>query len=233
MFGMDIPFKMSLVIVVALVSALLAMGMLLFLLVNRIIRASKVARLKHVKKISIPQHFLRFVSTTIWFLASLVVLFLAAFVQSYSNFTREEIVAMVTCTQEDDQVMLLTLTPVKDRLVGEPEGFLVHGDQWAIEGNILRWDDWLNFAGLHTMYKLTRVTGRYLDPNEEIGKKRTVHSLANEEEDATWRWLFKYGHNLRFVDSSYGNTVYTYPADEKIFEIIVTTSGFSMRAQRK
>jgi hypothetical protein len=161
------------------------------------------------------------------------VLFLAAFVQSYSNFTKEEIVAIVTCEPEDDQVMLLTLTPVKEGAVGEPQGFLVHGDQWAIEGNILRWDEWLNFAGLHTMFKLTRVTGRYLDPNEELAKKRTVHSLATEEEDASWRWLFEYGHNLRFVDSSYGNTVFTYPADDKTFEIFVTTSGFSMRAQRR
>lgn len=227
------PFEMTIIIIAAVTSALLALVVFLFLVINRVIRATKVARLQHIEKISVTQHFLRFISTAIWFLLSLVVLFLAVFVQSYRNFTKEEIVAIVTCDREDDQVMLLTLTTVKDDEEGEPEGFLVYGDQWALEGNILRWDEWLNFAGLHTMFKLTRVTGRYLNPNEEIDKKRTVHSLANEEEDTSWRWLFEYGQNLRFVHSSYGNTVYTYPAEDKTFEIFVTTSGFSMRAQRR
>jgi hypothetical protein len=48
--------------------------------------------------------------------------------------------------------------------------FLIRGDQWMIEGDILKWDDWLNFLGLETRYRLTRVRGRYVSTQQETWK---------------------------------------------------------------
>jgi hypothetical protein len=49
--------------------------------------------------------------------------------------------------------------------------------------------------------------------------------LVVSEEDR-WRWLYEYGSRLPFVQAVYGNTVFTFPAEGKVFAIYVTTSGF-------
>ncbi|TDI82278.1 MAG: hypothetical protein E2O78_09910 [Caldithrix sp.] len=230
-----LPFETTLVMGIALVSLALALGFLEFLLVNRVRRLVQRFRHRPVKHISISQNVLRFLLIVLWMACSAAVLFLAAFVQSFQNFTKMELVAEVSCTpvQDESEVMLLELTPVISGRKQETTGFLLHGDQWALEGNILKWDEWLNFAGLHTTYKLTRVRGRYTNVHDEVTKPPSVYSLVEEEEDPRWRWLYKYGYKLRFLDAVYGNTVYTYPSEKSTYEVFVTTSGFSVKVAGK
>jgi hypothetical protein len=104
--------------------------------------------------------------------------------------------------------------------------YRLRGQQWTIEGHILKWDDWLNFLGLRTMYKLTRVRGRYLRAADEMNEPATVYSLVANEDAPRWRWLYEYGARLPFVQAVYGNTVFTFPSESKSFDIYVTTSGF-------
>jgi hypothetical protein len=129
--------------------------------------------------------------------------------------------------------MSMELNFVKDGRMGGAQGFLIKGDQWSVEGDVLKWEDWLTLLGLHTMYKLTRVRGRYLDTRQEIDNTPTVYSLVENQEDAEWRWLYKYGHRLPFVTAVYGNTVFTYPSREETFQIYVTTSGFMLQVMEK
>ena len=226
------PFEMSLVILLATTSLLLALLTFVFLLANRVRRTIKRLRFQQTRYLGIGQHVFRFSITFFWIAVSAAVLFLAAFIQSYRNFTKEELVAEVRCVpvQGDGAVtMHLELIPVSAGQRLSPRVFLLNGDQWALEGDILKWDDWLNFAGIHTMYKLTRVRGRYVDFEDEMNQKRSVFSLVEREDDPRWRWLYKYGHRLRFVDAVYGNTVYTYPLQDNAFEVYVSTSGFTVK----
>ncbi|HEX9653433.1 MAG TPA: hypothetical protein VGA99_06960 [bacterium] len=226
------PFEMSLVILLATTSLLLALLTFVFLLANRARRTIKRLRFQQTRYLGIGQHVFRFSITFFWIAVSAAVLFLAAFIQSYRNFTKEELVAEVRCVpvQGDGAVtMHLELIPVSAGQRLSPRVFLLNGDQWALEGDILKWDDWLNFAGIHTMYKLTRVRGRYVDFEDEMNQKRSVFSLVEREDDPRWRWLYKYGHRLRFVDAVYGNTVYTYPLQDNAFEVYVSTSGFTVK----
>ncbi len=229
----DVPFAANLAIYLGAVSLLLAMATLLFMLLNRIRRTFKRLRAHEIKHISIPQNVLRFLFTIIWIMTSLAILFMAAFVQSFSNFTKEQLVAEVRCHALEDtsEVMLMQLTPIVDGEEMATEGFVLNGEQWALEGDILTWDNWINFAGMHTMYKLTRIKGRYLDIEAERNRRPSVYSLVEKEDDPQWRWLYKYGYRLRFVDSVYGNTVYTYPSTENVYQVFVTTSGFSVKVK--
>lgn len=230
---LDFPFEVGLIIYLALASLALALLTLLVLLINRVRRTVHRARGKMVKHISIAQHSLRFIFTIIWILLSTTILFLSAFVQSYKSFTREELAAEIRCEPITGngarQSMQLTFTPVRDGVRGEPREFTLNGDQWAVEGHIIKWDNWLNFAGLHTMYKLTRIKGRYLRLEEERNRPPSVYSLVEREEEPPWRWLYEYGHRLRFVTAVYGNTVYTYPSKNRVFQIYVTTSGLTVK----
>jgi hypothetical protein len=122
--------------------------------------------------------------------------------------------------------MVLELTTRATPTTEQVRRYELRGQQWSVEGHILTWDPWLNFLGLKTMYKLTRVRGRYLRADEEMSKPATVYSLVANEEDPRWRWLYIYGPQLPFVQAVYGNTVFTFPVEGKTFAIYVTASGF-------
>jgi len=62
-----------------------------------------------------------------------------------------------------------------------------------IEGEILKWQNWLNFLGLSTRYRLTRLRGRYLNVEAEINKPRSVYSLVAQENNPLWRHLYQFG----------------------------------------
>ncbi|MFQ6112741.1 MAG: hypothetical protein ACE5NG_01490 [bacterium] len=199
----------------------------MFFLFNRIRRTVQRIRRKEVKRISLTQNTFRLILILFWITVSAAGLFLAAFIQSYQSFTREELVASVRCVPfENKQRMQMELTMTQQGQNGITRRFILNGDQWAVEGDILKWDNWMNFMGLHTMYKLTRVRGRFVTTREEVSHSPSAYSLVEKEEDPNWRWLYKYGHKLPFVTAVYGNTVFTYPSDEYVYEIYVTTSGF-------
>ncbi|MCJ7547126.1 MAG: hypothetical protein MUP30_09950 [Deltaproteobacteria bacterium] len=159
---------------------------------------------------------------------AIALLFLGAFIQSYSVFTQRELAATVHCTTVPgtEDTMVLELRTPQSPTVTQIRRYLLRGHQWTVEGHILKWDDWLNFLGLRTMYKLTRVRGRYLQADDEMSKPATVYSLVPNEDDPGWRWLYEYGPRLPFVQAVYGNTVFTLPSEDKTFYIYVTTSGF-------
>ncbi len=98
-----------------------------------------------------------------------------------------------------------------------------------LEGDILKWDSFLNFLGLHTRYRLTRLRGRYLKTDEEIHKQATVYSLVPDENHPLWQYLYKFGQKLPLVNSVYGNAVFQTADMEKHFHIFVSTSGFLAR----
>ena len=98
-----------------------------------------------------------------------------------------------------------------------------------IEGDILKWENWLNFLGLHTRYRLTRLTGHYVAIASEINEPRTVYSLADDEDHPLWRYLYQYGHQLPFVSSVYGNAVFQAAGGDNRYAIYVGTSGFIVR----
>jgi hypothetical protein len=145
--------------------------------------------------------------------ASIALLFLGAFIRC-------------TTVSGTEDTMILELTTAEPPPANEIHRYLLRGQQWTVEGHILKWDDWLNFLGLRTMYKLTRVRGRYLRAEDEMNKPTTVYSLVPNEDDPRWRWLYEYGPRLPFVQAVYGNTVFTFPSETKTFAIYVTTSGF-------
>lgn len=231
----DLPFDSNPFIYIFLASLLLGIIALLFLILNLLGRTIRSIRGKGIIRISFVQNGFRFTLIVLWILFSAAALLLTAFIQSYQSVTKKELVAIVRCTPLDSKIgdMRIELKFVKNGEIEKAQELIIKGDQWSIEGDILKWEDWLNLIGLHTMYKLTRVRGRYVDTLDEIQHAPTVYSLVENEEDPEWRWLYKYGHKLPFVIAVYGNTVFTYPSGERTYEIYVTTSGFMLQVLEK
>ncbi len=159
-----------------------------------------------------------------------VVFFVGLFTRAYFAFTYEKPVAeiMTEATQEPDAnlVTLFQTLPEESQMGKE---FLIKGDQWMLEGDILKWDNWLSFLGLKTRYRLTRLRGRYVRVEDEIQQEGTVYSLVEEEDHPLWRYLYKYGHTLPLVSTVYGNAVFQTARINKHFLIYISPSGFVVR----
>lgn len=159
-----------------------------------------------------------------------MVLFLGFFLRSYYAFTYEEPVAEVVIQSSDaPHVSRITVRQFYPEGSHTSRHFLIKGDQWVIEGDILKWENWLNFLGLHTRYRLTRLTGRYVATAAEMNEPRTAYSLADDEDHPLWRYLYQYGHQLPFVSTVYGNAVFQAVGGDNRYAIYVGTSGFVVR----
>ena len=159
-----------------------------------------------------------------------MILFMGFFFHAYHIFTQEKPVARIEITPTDKpQTMKIKLIIFSDKDSVSSEVYTIKGDQWLLEGDILKWDDWLNFLGLNTRYRLTRIRGRYLHTEAEINKETTVYSLVEDEDNPFWKYLYQYGEKLPFVSTVYGNAVFQYGNKHKKFLVFVTASGFIAR----
>jgi hypothetical protein len=232
---LNLPFSGSSPIYVVLGLLILSLALLMGFICRRVYRLIRRLRHRPIPHVGTVTSTLRLLLILLAVALSAAVLFLLGFTQSYTAFTHRERAAMVYCapaeSQEDEMVLwLVTFEPPTG-------GYLSHhrlrGQQWAVEGHILKWDNWLNLLGLQTMYKLTRVRGRYLRAEDESSKPAKAYSLVEHEEDPRWRWLYEYGARLPCVTAVYGNTVFTFPSDSKTFEIYATPFGFMIEEGEK
>lgn len=159
-----------------------------------------------------------------------MLLFAGFFFRAYRAFTLEEPVAEVIIGPKGEAEMS-SITIIQDEQGRNPRvrQFEVTGDQWVLEGDILKWRNWLNFLGLHTRYRLTRLTSRYLRASDEMAKPRTVYPLVENEDSPLWRFLYKYGPRFPVVSTVYGNAVFQSSGEGAVFRVYVGTSGFIAR----
>jgi hypothetical protein len=171
-----------------------------------------------------------FILIVIWTSLFGMLLFLGFFLRAYRAFTYEQPVAEIIAQPLDEaktsRIILVEFLPDDLPITRE---FVIKGDQWMIEGDILKWQNWLNFLGLHTRYRLTRLRGRYLETEAEIHQPHTIHSLVDQENHPLWRYLYQYGHRLPFVSTVYGNAVFQASGEKNRYSLYVGTSGFIAR----
>jgi hypothetical protein len=172
-------------------------------------------------------------SSVIWGLASLLLMAigLAVFwftmaLRAYHIFTKEELVAIVKCVPgEEDKSLLFNYTEVVNDERKQTRQYMLKGDQWMVDGDILKWDSWVNFLGIHTCYKTTRISSRYIDVKDETSQPRTAYEL-NDGTDLLWKMLYRNGQGFPFVEAVYGSATYQFPDENAVFGIYVTTSGY-------
>lgn len=159
-----------------------------------------------------------------------MILFAGFFFRAYQTFTREAPVASVLIEPHTlpstAQVTLVQFGPERQEVTRR---FVVSGDQWVVEGDILKWPNWMNFIGLHTRYRLTRLRGRYIQTEDEKKMPKTIYPLVENEDHPLWGYLYRQGHRLPFVSTVYGNAVFQSADKDNRFLIYVSTSGFIAR----
>ena len=159
-----------------------------------------------------------------------MLLFFGFFLRTYHAFTHEKLVAeILTRSLEGTKTSPMSLVQLYSAESRSTRHFFLKGDQWMLEGDILKWDNWLNFLGLHTRYRLTRLRSRYISTQEETSEPHSIYSLADDENHPLWKYLYQYGHQLPFVSTVYGSAAFQSSMENKRYLVYVGTSGFIVR----
>jgi len=192
-----------------------------------------VARRISKKPASVPGPLASFRNLLLIFLWTAVfgiVFFAGFFFQAYYAFNREEPVAKVTIIPYPiEKKNLVTLELFGSKGDHEIRQFEISGDQWMLEGDILKWNKWINFIGIHTRYRLTRLRGRYIRTSDEKTKPTEIYSLVEMEDHPIWGYLYRHGASLPLVSTVYGNAVFQNSEEASTFLVYTTTSGFMTR----
>ena len=159
-----------------------------------------------------------------------MVFFMGLFLRAFHVFTQEEPIARITTQplplSPNGPRSLISFTALPSH---QTRYILLRGDQWMIEGDILKWNPWVRFLGFQTRYRLTRLRGRYLDIRQEREQTPSVHALSREENHSLWRYLYAFGQHLPLVDTVYGNASYQDIKTGQQYMVYVGDAGFVVR----
>ena len=174
----------------------------------------------------------RVMRTTTNTLAALLMLSLSALfatltvsTQGYRAFTREEVVASVTTRRLADQRF--------EAHVRFPDGrdttFLLAGDEFYMDAHILKWKPLVNVLGLHTEYELDRISGRYMELDQEQTGPRTVFALSSPKPLDLFHLRRRHPLLGWLVDAEYGSGTFIATDSQALFDVLVSTSGLLIR----
>lgn len=158
---------------------------------------------------------------------SISLIYLAILLQAYFGLTSRVLVARIhaspVANQQHQMSVDLTLFDKHGNKTSE-QTYAICGDEWELQGDIVKFADWTAILGFHTGYKLTRLEGRYDDPNLERTSQHCLQEL-NGGDDGFFKTLQNQGGWLHpVVESSYGNAVIL-PADGNTYSIYVSQTG--------
>lgn len=175
----------------------------------------------------------RLIGGTVGSLAGLLGVALAALcalmavgTQGYRALTYEEPVARVDVAPTGPQRFRATVT-----LAGtdSSRSFRVTGDQLYVDAHVLKWKPVANLLGLHTLYELDRLGGRYVTLPDERSKERTLHSLSEEKPVDLFTLRRAFPVFAPLVDAEYGSATFVPAGDTTSYEILVGTTGLLAR----
>lgn len=144
------------------------------------------------------------------FVLAVSLLWLTFLVQSYLGLTGDILVAHVHATKVANAQHTMSVELIlydKNGHQASDETYQVLGDEWVLQGDIVKFPAYLNALGLHSGYKLTRLEGRYDDLNLERHAEHTAIAL-NGGDDTFFQTARQQNWMSPFVEATYGNAVF-------------------------
>lgn len=143
----------------------------------------------------------------------------------YHALTAEEVAATITTVPTGPRAF--------QAFVEFPDGrdttLAVQGDQVLVDARILKWKYLANVLGLPTRYELDRLTGRYVDIEDERTEVRSVHALGADRPVDLYDLVRRYALLRVLVDAEYGSASYVDVTRPARFQVRVSTTGLLIR----
>jgi hypothetical protein len=188
--------------------------------VTMVIAAGTALRCKHPLRMSI-----RLLWALLFLAFATVFGAIALGVQGYRALTHEDVAAVVrTETLGPDRFRAQFRFPD-----GREVSYTLTGNQLYVDARILKWHPLANVFGLHTVYELDRVAGRYHDLAQEQRQPRTVLSLAPKREVDLFNLRQRYTLLSPLLDAEYGSATFAAADSPTHYEVRVSTTGLLIR----
>lgn len=160
------------------------------------------------------------------FAVCLITMYASVAIQSYGGLTNDikvdHIRASAIANTSVPTLSVEVTTYDQQGHATSDKAYLVRGNEWELQANIIKFAPMFGMLGLHSGYKLTRLEGRYDSPALEANGKHTV-AVLNGGDDG----FFTTAHSLEgfiapFIDATYGNAVFDGPGS---FDVYLSQSG--------
>jgi hypothetical protein len=102
------------------------------------------------------------------------------------------------------------------------------GDAFYMDAHILKWHPWASLLGLHTVYELDRVAGRYNAVADERARPHTAYELARSKPIDLF-FIARRRLLGPLVDAEYGSATFEAATQAQTFEVRVSTTGLLAR----
>jgi hypothetical protein len=155
---------------------------------------------------------------------AMLILVASVAIQSYLGFTGKIKVATVhtTAITNMPHTMLvdLILYDQNEQQISHGD-YSLDGDRWELNGDIVKFQSWLNFFGVHSGYKISRLTSQYDDSSAHMIKPV---SLNGGDEDFYNSIRAKTWWSVPAVMAVYGAAVLE-PADDVTYDVFMDQTG--------
>jgi hypothetical protein len=170
---------------------------------------------------------------TVFFVLLAVIAFLKAAlfgtisisIHGYHALTKEELAATVKIEPTGAQAFTARFI-LPD---GSEKTFSLAGDQIYVDARILKWKPIVNILGLHTVYELDRVSGRYESLDDERAKPHAVFALSQEKTLDLFSLRRRFAILSHLVDAEYGSASFVGSTQEEELRVLVSTTGMLIR----
>jgi hypothetical protein len=146
-------------------------------------------------------------------------------IQGYQTLSRENIVARISVSPIAPQRYAATIRYPD----GKVSNFIIAGDEIYIDAHILKWQPIVNLFGLHTVYELDRISGRYRDIEQERAAERTLYSLSQNKPVNLFGLRQRYTFLALLLDAKYGSATFIPVIQAAELELKVSTTGLLLR----
>jgi hypothetical protein len=205
----------------------LLVGVLPFLWMFK--RAGRALSRRPQPPVSASRYLLAVASGVFLIGAGLAALGLSVALTTYHSFTKKRHVAEVQAIQLGPQKLRVFFQSIEaDGTRGPTETYDVDGDEWTVGGDILRFKPFWTLMGLETVYKITRVEGRWLKADDANVHKATAFDRDGGTSQG-WLQLYRNGAKLPFgwmVAGAHGQAVSQLPDRRSVYDLYVTPNGF-------
>jgi hypothetical protein len=180
-------------------------------------------RLAFKKKIRAGRAFNLLLNAVVLSLIAAVFVFLSLFVQTLNRYLHDQRIGSILARKQG-QVIEIAFYDAK---TSRDHRFSIDGDQWMIEGYIVRWNPLLRWLGAGAYYKIDRFSGRFESDTCSLKPGRFA---IDRSQRGMWKSLLKYGQRLKVIDAAYGIAAFQYPAEEP-FGLYINDSGFIIKKE--
>jgi hypothetical protein len=196
-------------------TALIGMGLGLMALL--VLALSIVLKAK--RKIGLGSLWSSIIFFLIFTLAGGMMFSLSLSARAYSLLNSDQRIGQVVCINTGSGLQMRYIDEIK----GAKHVFPLTGDQWMIQGYILRWKPFLRFLGAKPYYRVTRFSGRW-----ESADSTTISNYQLFREPGYWGFLLRYGQKLPLIDAVQGIAAFQYPGQDT-FQVYITDAGFVLK----